>query len=68
MGFNSEFKGLIDCFNIVTLGSSYSALPDDGGYTETCWSCINVNFDTHFKQFFCASVGNKTLRASTLSV
>jgi hypothetical protein len=38
-----------DCLNIVTLASSYSALPDDGDYTETCWSCFNVNFTTPFK-------------------
>jgi hypothetical protein len=34
----------------VTLASSYSALPDDGDYTETCWSCLNVNFNTPFKK------------------
>jgi len=34
----------------VTLASSYSALPDDGDYTETCWSCFNVNFNTTFKK------------------
>jgi len=39
---------LIDCFNIVTLASSHSALPDGGDYTETCRSCINVNFNTPF--------------------
>jgi hypothetical protein len=33
----------------VTLASSNSALPDDGDYTETCWSCLNVNFDISFK-------------------
>jgi len=27
-----------------TLARSNSALPDDGDYTETCWSCFNVNF------------------------
>jgi len=47
--------------NIVTLASSYSALPDDGDYIETCWSCFNVNSNAHFKQFSCASVGDKTL-------
>jgi len=40
---------LIDCINIVTLASSYSALPDDGDYTDTCRSCFNVNFNTPFK-------------------
>jgi len=30
----------MDCFNIVTLAISYSALPDDGDYTKTCWSLI----------------------------
>ena len=49
-----------NCFNIVTLASSYSALPDDGDYTETCWSCFNVNFNSPFKKT-CASVGVKTL-------
>jgi len=33
----------------VTLASSNSALPDDGVYTETCWSCFNVNFNIPFK-------------------
>jgi len=42
MGFNLAFKGLIDYFNILTLACSYSALPDDGNYTEPCWSCFNV--------------------------
>ena len=32
----------------VTLESSNSALSDDGDYTETCWSCFNVNFNTSF--------------------
>ena len=32
----------------VTLESSYSALPDDGDHTETCWSCFNVNFNNPF--------------------
>jgi len=50
MGFNSTFKGL----NIITLTSSYGALPDDGDYTETCRSCFNVNFITPFKTvLFC---------------
>jgi len=30
----------------VTLASSNIALPDDGDYTETCWSSFNVNFNT----------------------
>jgi len=50
MGFNSGFKGLIDCFNIVNLASSNSALPDDGDYAETGWSCFNVNFNIPFKK------------------
>jgi len=33
----------------VTLASSNSALPDDGDYTETCWSCFNVNLNIAFK-------------------
>jgi len=43
MEFNSGFKGLIDCFNIVTLASSYSALPEDGNYTATCCSFIVIS-------------------------
>jgi hypothetical protein len=34
----------------VTLASSNSSLPDDGDYTETCWSYFNVNFNTPFKK------------------
>jgi hypothetical protein len=34
----------------VTLASSNSALPDDGDYPATCWSCFNVNFNTPFKK------------------
>jgi len=48
-------------FNFVTLAISYSALPDDGDYTETFWICFYVNFNILLKQLFCASVGNKTL-------
>jgi hypothetical protein len=44
----------------VTLASSNSALPEDGDYTETFWSCFNVNFNTPFKKT-CASVGVKIL-------
>jgi hypothetical protein len=33
-------------FTTVTLASSNSALPNDGDYTETCWSCFNINFNT----------------------
>jgi hypothetical protein len=29
--------------------SSNSALPDDGDYTETCWSCFNIDFNALFK-------------------
>jgi len=28
----------------VTLARSNSALPDDGDYTDTCWSCFNFSF------------------------
>jgi len=42
----------------VTLESSGSSLPGDGDYTETCWSCFNVNFNNFFKKK-CASVGVK---------
>jgi len=33
----------------VTLARLNSALPDDGDYTETCWSCFSVNFNANFK-------------------
>ena len=32
---------LIDILTKVSLARSNSALPDDGDYTETCWSCFN---------------------------
>jgi len=35
----------------ATLASSNSALPDDGDYTETCWSCFNVNVNVNLKLF-----------------
>jgi len=34
----------------VTLASSYGELPEDGDYTESCWSSFNVNFNTLFKK------------------
>ena len=43
---------LIHYFNKITLASSNSALPDDGDYTETCWSRFNVNFNVNFKIVF----------------
>jgi hypothetical protein len=48
---------LIDCFNTVTLASSYSALPDDGDHTETYWSCFSINFNTPFKAVLCSWSG-----------
>jgi hypothetical protein len=36
----------------TTLARSHTALPDDGDYTETCWSCFNVNFNVNFKIVF----------------
>jgi len=33
----------------VTLASSNNMLPDDGDYTETCQSCLNVNFNIPLK-------------------
>jgi hypothetical protein len=33
----------------VTLASSNSALPDNGDYTKTRWSCFNVNIHTPLK-------------------
>jgi hypothetical protein len=49
---------------IVTSASSNTMLPDDGDYTETCWSCFNVNFNVNFKTVFttihlCISWGEK---------
>ena len=50
---------------LVTLASSISALPDDGDYCETRWSCSNVNSNVNSKLplVICnfASVGEKTL-------
>jgi len=50
-------------FNTVTSASSHSTLSDDGHHTETCCSyCnFNVNFNTPFKKFSGAPVGNKKL-------
>jgi hypothetical protein len=47
----------IDVFHLiilttVTLARSNNALPDDGDYTETCWSCFNINFNVNFKIVF----------------
>jgi hypothetical protein len=39
----------LNVLTTVTLASSKSALPDDGDYTETCWSCF-VNFNTPLKK------------------
>jgi hypothetical protein len=56
----------VDAFQLiiltkVTLARLNSALPDDGDYTETCWSCLNVTFNVNLelflRQFSCASVG-----------
>jgi len=41
---------MLSTVKTVTLGSSHSALPDDGEYTGTCWSCFNVNFNSPFKE------------------
>jgi len=53
----------------------YSAIPDDeddddddDDYTETCWRIFYVNFNIPFKEFLCASVGNKTLIISRCTV
>jgi hypothetical protein len=52
-------------FTYVTLASSNSALPDNGDYTETRWSCFNVNFNANLILFLglsnCASVDEETL-------
>jgi hypothetical protein len=36
----------------ATSARSNNALPDYGDYTETCWSCFNVNFNVNFKIVF----------------
>jgi type VI protein secretion system component Hcp len=36
----------------VPLARLNNALPDDGDYTETCWSCFNVNINVNFKIVF----------------
>ena len=36
----------------VTLARTNSALPDDGDYIETCWSCFNIYFNANFKIVF----------------
>jgi len=36
----------------VTLTRSNSALPGDGDYIKTCWSCFNVNFNVDFAIVF----------------
>jgi hypothetical protein len=36
----------------VTLARLNSALPDNGNYTETCWSCFNINFKLNIKTVF----------------
>jgi hypothetical protein len=43
---------LLIILTTVTLVSSINALPDDGDYTETCWSCFNVSFNVNFKTVF----------------
>ena len=56
----------------ATLARMNSALPDDGDYTETCWSCFNVNFNVNFtlflRQFNCASVSKQTFLYSVTCV
>jgi hypothetical protein len=37
------------CFGAITI---IRELPDDGDYTETGWSCFNVNFNANFKIVF----------------
>jgi len=39
----------VRCPDELAKASSNSGLPDDGDYTETCWSCFNANFNTLFK-------------------
>jgi hypothetical protein len=32
----------LNILTTVTLTSSYSAVPDDGDYSKTCWSCFTA--------------------------
>jgi len=52
------------CFNIVTLASSHSTLPDDGDHTETFLSCCN--FNVNFNQ--CLNTVTLASSHSTLPV
>ena len=40
---------LFELAKVTVVASSNNTLPDDGDYTETCWSCFNVNFNILFK-------------------
>jgi hypothetical protein len=46
-----DIKTASTCFGVITIirERSNSALPDDGDYTETCWSCFNVKYNVNFK-------------------
>jgi hypothetical protein len=50
-------KIILIILTTITLASSNNEFPDDGDYTETCWSCFNENFNILLKQLSCASVG-----------
>jgi hypothetical protein len=39
-----------------SLASSDSALPDDGDYIETRWSCFKVNFNITFKILYISKI------------
>jgi hypothetical protein len=58
-----DIKTAPTCFGVITIirertiriflkQDTNSALLDDGDYTETCWSCFNVNFKVNFKIAF----------------
>jgi len=44
----AHYSILLSCI----LARPNSALPDDGDYTETCWSCFDVSFNVGFKTVF----------------
>ena len=53
---------------MVTLASSNSALPDDGDYIETCWSCFNADFNIPFKAIFLCIIWWKNFDNITMTV
>jgi len=44
-----DIKTTPTCFGWITI---IIIIPDDGDWTETCWSCFNVSFNVNFKIVF----------------